>query len=349
LSADEPIDVIVARALGRLREPSSASLHALVELLIEAALARPIETAIDPDRVVALAVTTLERSRIEAALAKLGRPAWERQRALLARRGDRVGDWLPEGGRAVLEEVVVGARTPSGEWTRGLVDPSDVRELIAPVLQDTLLTFARKLPLVGNVADAEGPARAAGKLFGMARELAQTVGEKASERAGKLADIGRGVLGGLGGEMEKRVVQAAREYSQSAVEPLETAFVARLRSDEGREILARIRSRVIDRVLAARAADVLADLDTLPRAPLDALIAQAIAFGVRRPETAEMLRAEVAAFVAEHDGKTVGEVLDAWGLRETAITEARRELRAIASATASDTRAGAWLRALLEP
>ncbi len=339
----DPLDPILERALARLRAPESAALDGLVDLLIDAALARPIAAALDPERAVALAVSVVEAERVERALATLVRPAWDRQRALLTARGDRVGDWLPEGGRALLDEVLAGAKLPRGEWARGLVDSADVRELIRPVLQDTLLAFARKLPLVGTASEAEGPARAAGKLFGMARELA----DKAGERAGKLADLGRGVLGGIGGEMEKRIHTAARDFSHGAFEPLEASFVARLRSDEGQAILTRMRARAIDRLLAAGAADVLADLDTLPREALDRLVARAIAFGASRPELAEMLRAEVAAFVKAHEGRTVGEVLEAWSLRAIAVTELRRELRAIAGATAAGPGAEAWLRALL--
>lgn len=339
----DPLDPILERALARLRAPESAALDGLVDLLIDAALARPIAAALDPERAVALAVSVVEAERVERALATLVRPAWDRQRALLTARGDRVGDWLPEGGRALLDEVLAGAKLPRGEWARGLVDSADVRELIRPVLQDTLLAFARKLPLVGTASEAEGPARAAGKLFGMARELA----DKAGERAGKLADLGRGVLGGIGGEMEKRIHTAARDFSHGAFEPLEASFVARLRSDEGQAILTRMRARAIDRLLAAGAADVLADLDTLPREALDRLVARAIAFGAARPELAEMLRAEVAAFVKAHEGRTVGEVLEAWSLRAIAVTELRRELRAIAGATAAGPGAEAWLRALL--
>lgn len=337
------LDPIVARAMARLRDPNGQALAGLVDLLIEAALARPISAAVDPDRVVRLTVLAVEPARVERALATLVRPAWDRQRGLLAERGDRVGDWMPEGGRALLDEVVAGAKLPRGEWTRGLVDVADVRELIAPVLQDTLLAFARKLPLVGGATEAEGPAKAAGKLLGLAKGIA----DRAGERAGKLADIGRGVLGGLGGEMEKRVVAAAREFSHGAFEPLEESFVARLKSDEGRQILTRMRTRAIDRLLAAKAADVAADLDTLPREALDRLVARSIAFGASRPELAQMLRAEVEAFVKANEGKTVGEVLDAWSLREVTLVELRRELSAIAGATAAGPGAEAWLRALL--
>lgn len=338
------IDLLVARALTRLRAPESPALLALVDLLLDAALARPLASTIDPERVIAITTKVVEADRVERALGTLVRPAWDRQRALLASRGDRISDWLPEGGRALLDDVLAGAKLPSGEWTQGLVDTADVRELIAPVLQDTLLAFARKLPLVGNVTEAEGPARAAGKLFGIARELAHNAGE----RAGKLADLGRGVLGGLGGEMEKRIHAAAREFSQGAFEPLQASFVARLESDEGQAILRRMRERVVDRVLAAKAADLASDADALPREAVDKLVARAIAFGASRPELAEMLKAEVAAFVKANEGKTVAEVLGAWGLADLARTELRRELVSIATQTAASDATEAWLRALLD-
>lgn len=353
---DTDLDPIVARAMARLREDDSTHLAALVDLLIDAAMARPIGEAIDPDRVVAATVAVITAERVERAIAELGRPFLDRQRALLASRGDTVGEWLPEGGRARLDEVLAGARLPRGEWAKGLVSTSDLRELALPVLQETLLSFAKKLPIVGGGGDAappSEPARAAGKLFGLASALAHSAAEKAAEKAGdkaaKLADLGRGVLAAAGGEMEKRVAASVKEFSQGAFEPLEAAFVARLRSDEGQAILARMRTRAVDRVLAARAADVLADADTLPREPLDKLVAGAVAFGASRPELAEMLREEVVAFAKKYEGKSVGEVLDAWKLRDLAVTEARRELRAIAKATAAGPGAEAWLRALLAP
>ena len=339
------MDIVVARAMARLREPDSAALNELVELLVEAALARPIATAIDRDRVALLTIAVVDADRVERVLAEIVRPAWDRQRALIEKRGDRVQDWMPEGARALLEEVLAGARMPRGAYTSELVRSADIRELIAPILQETLLSFARKLPIVGGAGEAEGPARAAGKLFGMAAQLAHNAGE----RAGKLADIGRGVLGGIGGEMEKRIGAAAREFSQGAFEPLEAAFVARLRSEEGQEILTRMRKRVVDALIAAKASEVAADVDSLPREPLDRLVARSVAFGAARPELAEMLRAEIDAFVTKHADLNVGQLLDAWSLRELAVTEARRELRTIATIAITDASADEWLRKLLAP
>lgn len=344
---DSDFDVLVARAIARLRAPESPELAALVDLLLDAALTRPIADAIDADRVVALTVAVVQAERVERALATLVRPAWERQRALVEKRGDRVKDWLPEGGAELLDDVLAQARLPRGAWAKKIVSAGEVRELLAPVLQETLLAFARKLPLVGGAAEEGGGAagKAAGKLLGLARGIAHNAGE----RAGKLADLGRGVLGGIGGEMERRVAAAARDFSHGAFEPLEDAFAARLRSDEGRAILERMRTRAVREILAAPAAEIASDLDALPREALDRLVANAIAFGAARPELAEMLRAEVAAFVSAHAGQSVGDVLRAWGLRDLAVRELRQELGAIAARAAADARAEAWLRALLGP
>lgn len=343
--ANADLDVLVTRAMARLRSPLSPELGALVDLLLDAALSRPIEGAIDADRVVALSIAVLDADRIERALGELVRPAWERQRALLEKRGDKVEEWLPEGGSALLDDLLAKAQVPKGAWAKKVIDASEVKELLAPVLQETLLAFARKLPLVGGVDEESAAGKAAGRLFGIAKGIAQNAGE----RAGKLADLGRGVLGGLGGEMEKRVASAARDFSHSAFEPLEATFVARLRSDEGQAILLKMRRRAVRTVLAAPAAELAHDLDSLPREALDRLVARAIAFGVSRPELAEMLRAELNAFVAAQAGRTVGEALEAWGLRELAVREARIELLAIAERATQDARAETWLRDLLRP
>lgn len=337
---------MVARAMARLRAPGSAELGALVDLLLEAALARPVAAAIDAERVVAVTIAVLEAERVERVLGTLVRPAWERQRALVEKRGDRVKDWLPEGGAELLHEVLGEGRLPRGAWAKKIVSAAEIRELLAPVLQETLLAFARKLPLVGGSVEQDSAAgKAAGKLLGLARGIAHNAGE----RAGKLADLGRGVLGGLGGEMEKRVAAAARDFSHSAFEPLEAAFAARLASPEGRAILERMRTRAVREILAAPAAEIAADLDALPREAVDRLVARAIAFGAARPELDEMLRAEIAAFVAAHAGKSVGDALAEWGVRDVVVRELRVELLAIAERAAADARAEAWLRSLLRP
>lgn len=339
MSADAVLDPIVARALARLRDPSSASLSAAIDLAIEAALARPLRELIDPDRVVALAVASIDETRVARALAEIVHPAQERQRALLAATGETLSAFLPSGAPALLEEIAAGTRAPRGAWSAKLIDPAHVRELLAPVLQETLLSFARKLPLVGG-----GEENRAGKLLGgLARGFVQGAGEQAA----KLADLGRGMLGGLGAEMEKRVAAAARDFSQGAFDPLRETMAQRLASDEGKAILARMRSHAIGVLLDAKVAELVDDLDATPRAPVDRLIARTLAHDVARADVQALLRVEVEAFLAARDGATVGSFLEEWNVKDDAVRDVRRIAEQVARAAVEGDAFEPWLRALL--
>lgn len=336
---DPALETTLARALARLRDPESPLLARGAALAVDAALDRPLSEVIVPERVVELVVLAVDEARVERALAEIVHPAQDRQRALLAAQDDTLAAWLPDGAAALLEEIAAGTRQPRGKWATKLVDRAHVRELLAPVLQETLLAFARKLPMVGGVEEGR-----AGKLLGgLARGLAQGAGEKAQ----KLADLGRTALGGIGAEMEKRIVSSARDFSHSAFEPLRDTFAERLTSEEGKAILARMRAHAIGVLLEAKAAELIDDLDSAPRAPLDRLIARTIAHDVQRPEMQAILRAEVEAFLAPRAGTTVRALLAEWGMADAAAAEARRITELVARAAVAETAFEAWLRDLL--
>lgn len=339
----EPSDLepIVQRALARLRDPRSPVLAMAVANIVDAALDQPLRASIDPAHAIALVAASVDEAKVERALSSVVRPALDRQREAQAARDQTLGAYLPEGAAALLEEIAAGTRPPRGAWAGKLVDPAHVRELLSPVLQDTLLAFARKLPLVGGASSESG---SAGKLLGgLARGFAQGAGE----RAAKLADLGRGVLGGLGAEMEKRVGTAAKEFSQGAFEPLRASFEERLRSDEGRAILAKMRKHAIAVLLEAKTSELLEDLDAAPREPLDRLIARTIAHDVGRAEVQELLRAEVEAFLAEREGWTLRQLLDEWALTATVVAEAKRIGELVARRAAEGDALEGWVRALL--
>ncbi|UJR83330.1 hypothetical protein [Sandaracinus amylolyticus] len=336
-------DVLVSRALARLRDPGSPLLAEGIALVVEAALERPLREVVDAQRAIDLVVAAIDDEKVERALTTVARPAMDRQRAALAAKGETLGAYLPEGASVLLDDIAAGTRPPRGEWAQKLVDPAHVRELLSPVLQDTLLAFARKLPMVGGGGGATESGGASKLLGGLARGLAQGAGE----RAAKIADLGRGVLGGLGAEMEKRIGTAAKDFSQSAFEPLRGAFEERLASEEGRAILTKMRRRAIDVLLDAKVSELLDDLDAAPRAPLDRLIARTVAHDVARPEVQALLRAEVEAFLAAREGWTVRQLLDEWGVTAQAVDEAKRFGETVARAAVQQDAFGAWLRALI--
>lgn len=338
----DDLEPLVKRALARLRDPQSPLLAMGVSHVVEAALDQPLREAIDPAHAIDLVAASVDEEKIERALATVLRPAFDRQREAQAARGETLGAYLPEGAAELLEEIAAGTRQPRGAWAGKLVDPAHVRELLSPVLQDTLLAFARKLPMVGGAA-SESAGGASKLLGGLARGFAQGAGE----RAQKLADLGRGVLGGLGAEMEKRVGTAAKEFSQGAFEPLRESFEERLQSEDGRAILAKMRKHAIGVLLEAKTSELLDDLDAAPREPVDRLIAKTVVHDVERAEVQELLRAEVEAFLAAREGWTLRQLLDEWGLTESVVAEAKAIGEKVARRAAAGDALEMWLRALL--
>lgn len=335
---------LVLQALSRLRDDDHPALRSLAILLVEDALDRPLRDIIEPERVVTMTVASIDVERIGRSLGNVIRPILDRQREILDGRGDRAREWLPGDAEAQLEAIVARTRVTPRKWMGSLVDPNDVRELLAPVLQETLLAFARRASLFGKEgggAGAEAPPKASSGLLG---GLAKGIAQSATERASKL---GKGVLGNLGAEMEKRMGSAARDFSQGAFEPLRDAFRDRVKSPEGKAILLRMRSRAIRKICDAKASELLELLDAAPREKVDALIAAAITHDIAREEVRAMVRDEVEVFLAAREGMTLRGLLDEWNMTDAVRDEAHFfAMKFARSAVRSDAFEG-WLRALL--
>src|SRR5690606_38041897 len=123
--------------------------------------------------------------------------------------GETLGDLLPLDTQQKLVEILVALEAPRPDWLREAIDPDLVKELFAPVLQRTLLSFARRLPLAG--------------LSGAAGGFADKLKKRVGERAEKLADAGRRAMGGLGAQLDERIQAAAREFAEGAQRELREA------------------------------------------------------------------------------------------------------------------------------
>jgi hypothetical protein len=290
-----------ARVLSRLAGDDPASRMALVRAATAHTLAQPIATYVDRDSLVALARAATTDANVLRLLEAHGRPGLERQKTRSARIGETIGDLLPHTSEARVLKVLEGARLPNAAWTRGIIDAKRVNDLVAPVVQQSLLAFAKKLPIpgVGEGGGAIGGALRSG-LGGLAGG------------AGKLFG---GVVGGISAEVEKRLTSIAHDFAEHASTDFLEALRARLESDEGRAIVRDIVIRAHAKIRDVKVADVLAETDALPAAELDALIAATIAHNAPRSAIADALRAEIEAALAVDGAMTLGAWLDRAGIR----------------------------------
>lgn len=224
------------RILERLRD-DPAHLSALVDLVIDEALERPLAELVEPAW---LAAALADGIRQAAASDEL--EAWVRGRVEDAlTRADRIdgtlGDHVPITLLGPLETVLGRDLTPDRELVRAFLDHPSLRDLIAAILQANILEFGRKL----RSFVPDGGALPGAKL------------------RSRLAGVAKGVASAVGSEMERQLEERVRTFVDEALGRAVDMAIDRFSSPKFAPEMARWRIDVLHALL---------------RHPLDELIAE---------------------------------------------------------------------------
>ncbi len=322
-----------------LTKPESDLRKGWVTLLLDTTLDRPILDLLPSSEqltdwlVEATTVDNLERLRT-----RHGEPAWHRLTARAAANPTTVHDWLGEALVAKLQDDLGSLKFPASAWAKEALDGHLLRTLLAPVLQDTLLQFARRLPLLNPTATAGAAPR--GGLFG---DVASRMKEQVEKRAERFVEAGKGLLGGLGAEVEARVQSAARDFASSAVEDMKQRLAARLKERESVGLLTQVRHRLVDAWLKHPLQDHLGDLEALPVTTLFALSPTLTAGAMEHEWVQAAIEAELSAQLETLRGVTLREWLVEAGLLDLTVELTREQLDSLSRAMFSSEAGGLWL------
>lgn len=298
-----------SRVLERLTSTDSPLRDELVTLAVDHVLGLSLRDAVALERVRAIVLSALSETSVQHVLERHVRPAYHRHARAIVGSGVLVGSLVPEAARVGMHAIAAKLRVPRARWAQKAFDPSLVRTLLAPVWTQMLMSFATRLPIPG-LANVVGQGTASASVTGL---LART----AMQRAGKLVDRGKNVIGSLGIDVDKRLTEAARGFSDSAAQIFRTALQERLASEEGRALVARIASGVLDHVLATKIEDLQQDLDELPVDDVFALVPQVIAYAVQTAYVHDIIRREIDSYVALEGDRTLAALLDELGILES--------------------------------
>jgi hypothetical protein len=293
----------------------------VVDELMERPLRSFVGSVDEVERLVLAAWTSENVARVAA---RQVRPGLERYRAGFAATGETPGAWMDDALRGRLASIVASAKPPRMRWARKAVDPALVRRLFAPVVQDTLIGFAKRLPLPGTGGGGAGGSTSAGSarlssaasgLLGIGRSLKAQV----EKRAEPLLETGKSLLGGVGAEFEARIQTAARDFSEGALSGIRDAVRDRLASDEGREIEREIRQQVLATILDTPISELLDDVDRMPLDAIDAWVADWAELAAKGERLPPIVRREIEALLASEGDRTLGELLEESGVRAQAV------------------------------
>ena len=277
-----------------------------VALLVDVLLARPVGDLIEPLGLVEVIVEALGEANLEHVVGAHAHPAWDRHRARSAATRELVGHMIDEPSRVRLRAWLEQPRAARADWLRGAVDLGLLRQLLAPVLGDTLVAFAKRLPGVElGTQIGSGLGGIAGAFRGAFREgLRKGAGEEEPEGAPRKEEGGAGA----------RVQAIAREFATGALGTARQQLDARFRSDEGRELLGQLRAQVFAALLAAPVAEVMDDLDAIGREDLVAAMPGLLSHNARRRFVAEALREEIEAFITVEGARSLKSALEGAGV-----------------------------------
>lgn len=297
-----------SRILERLTGSDSPLRDELVTLAVDHVLSLSLRDAVDLERVRAIVLSALSEASLQRIVERHVRPGYQRHARAIVGSGVIVGALVPDAARAPMHAIAAKLRAPRARWAQHAFDPALVRTLLAPVWTQVLMSFTTKLPIPG-LAGVVGQGTAGTGVTGL---LART----AMQRAGKLVDRGKNVMGSLGIDVDKRLAETARGFSDSAAQIFRAALQERMASDEGRALFARIASGVLDHVLATKIEDLQQDLDELPVDDVFALAPAVIAYAAQTAYVQDIVRRELDSYLALESDRTLSALLDELGVLE---------------------------------
>ncbi|HEX5658826.1 MAG TPA: hypothetical protein VFX59_16620 [Polyangiales bacterium] len=287
-----------------LAAPESAHRTQLIALVFDGLSARKVGDTIDRALLIEGIYQGLRASTADTIASRHVLPALDRIAAALHGKEDRLRDLIGSEAEQQITALVQTGKGPRFGWLKNVVDPDDIRQLIAPVIQQLLFAFVNKLPIPGMGGAGSGPATSEKKPRGMSG-LVGAIGKQVSRSIGDLADVGRGVMGNV-----------VKDFSQTATSEFRVALRDRMKTPEGQKIVERIRDRVVSNVLQAKADSVVKDFMHLPRPEIARAVALSIEHLRTQPVFRALLEAELNAVLDELAQRTVGELLTEVGVLE---------------------------------
>lgn len=322
-----------------LAAPDSPLRAELVRMGFDALASESLSQLTRPAALARSICEALRRDNVERIAQRHVVPGVTRVTRALAPRAEPLRAQLSAEAEASLRKMLVHKPGPKLAWLKGALDPEEFRVLLAPVVQQVLLQFTTKLPVF--TPSSGSSSGALGGLVGM-------LGKQVQKSAGQLADVGRSVMSGLGGEFERRMQAVARDFSQTASNDFRAALVERLKSDEGKQSVARIRDRVLQQVLDARLGEVAEDVARLPIDEGARFVAELLSRLAATPWFEELLGEEIAGVLEELGTRSLAELLDEAGLLDGARAQISAAVDPGLTRLVASPAFGGWLERLLE-
>ncbi len=304
-----------------------AALASLLDLAFDHLCARKVKELVDLDRTIRSLDAALAPDHIAEVQRRVTAPA----RARLIQRAKasslKVDAWLPSD----VKDLIAGALGAPAPLPPKLVDElvgsEKVRDEVRAMLSDTLSSFVKKA--TGGDDKDQGPTASVGRAFGFG--------------ARAVAAAGRGLLGGLGDQLERTLQEKVRDFVDASVAVLQQRIAKKLTSDDTAKTLGKRRKKAFLAFLGKTEAEIAAHVAKAPHDLIDALVPRIVQHNLKRPELRDAIRGEIEAALAELGEDELGAVLDRLGQRDLAREAMHAQLGPIVRDFVATPAFASWL------
>jgi hypothetical protein len=146
------------------------------------------------------------------------------------------------------------------------------------------------------------------------------LGRGVQQSAERLASAGKSALEGLGIDVEKKLMAAARDFSDGALSVWNQALRERLQSPEGKTLVTQIKHGVVAHVLKTQLSELDRDAVALPLAPYLDLVPLVVGHAVRTPFVRTIIDTDLQAYLDVSGDRRLDELLSELGVLDQTRT-----------------------------
>lgn len=271
-----------------------AALTQFLELSFDALCTRRVSDLVSVEAIMAGVDDVTAKERVARFHARFVVPSRERLLARGKTSAVKLGAWLPK----PASDKIAAALAAPYHLPRSVIDDlatsDEVKQEVRAMLEQAILGFLKK-------------------------------GEKSPIGLGAraVAQMGKGLLGGIGEGIQKQVQERVRDFVDAQVGSMQERLAKKLASEETARSLGRVRKKWFLSALEKSEKELSPTVHQIPFALLDALVPEVVRHNATRAEVREAVTVEVKRALDELSTQTVGELLDELGLRQRVRAEVR--------------------------
>jgi len=317
------------KLIAAMANPEQAA--ALAGIVFDVSVAQRVDHFVEPARVLVHLDAALAPGQVRRFLSDHARPAFERERARARARGDVVADWLPAQALDAARQVAATPLELNRAWLEGFVRQDAVQHLLRSIVQETLDRFLASIKSAGD---------------GTAPGVGGLVGAMGRSAFGVANSLSKGILGGLGAQVEQQLRQTATTFINGSMNVMLDRLVALMLAPEAQQRGAKLATVTLEQALRLKTSTLLDRADYLPQDALWAAASEVLAHNLARDDVRASVLDEVAAALRVEGARPVSALLADAGALEAAREDFVRVATPLVSALSREPAFAAWVKAI---